>query len=220
MCTIDSMGSRQVAACHSVSAYPRSLLLLVTVLLSACSGLQTSDSDNASSRKVIEQRLLAIECWELSGKLGIRTPEEAHGIWMQWRQQRADYEMRLSGPLGVGGAEISGGPGRVEMRVSEDQVLTGTSPEALVERELGWRLPLSSLIYWVRGVRAPGPIGQQRLNDQNLLAELNQHGWLLEFLAYSQMPENLPALPAKVRLTHQDLKVTVVIKDWESHVCA
>lgn len=200
-------------------AFHRFLILLLLTLQFACSGLQTSDPDDPSSRRSIEQSLLAIECWNLSGKLGIRTPEEAHSIWMEWGQRRAEYEMRLSGPLGVGGVEIRGGPGRVEMRIAEDEVRGGTSPEALVERELGWRLPLSSLVYWVRGVRAPGPSGQQRLNDQNLLAQLNQHDWHLEFLRYAPMPEHLPALPAKVRLTHQDLKVTVVIKDWEANVC-
>lgn len=198
----------------------RVALVFALLLQVACSGLQTTGTDGTQARKAIEKQLLAMECWELNGKLGIRTPEEAHGIWLEWQQSGPQYEMRLSGPLGVGGAEISGGPGRIQMRVAEDRILVGESPESLVEREFGWRLPLSNLVYWVRGVRAPGDVERQRLNDQNLLAELDQHGWQLDYLGHAAASPGSPPLPEKVRLTHVDIVVTVVIKGWAPHACS
>lgn len=200
--------------------FSRLVILVLILLQTACSGMRTAERDTTPVRKGIEQRLLAMQCWNLTGKIGIRTPEDAHSIWMEWVQNGPSYQMRLSGPLGVGGAEIRGDPGRVEMRLSDEQVLIGDTPEALVEQAFGWRLPLSSLVYWVRGVRAPGAADRQRLNDRNLLAELNQHGWHLSFLAYTPLHSNSPQLPEKVRLSHQDVKVTVIIKDWNPDECS
>ena len=147
-----------------------SLLAVVALLVSGCAALAPEPPPPELDWKARSEHLARLDCWELSAKMGIRSGDEAHGVVVEWIQSGSNYEIDLYGPLGVGSASIAGRPGWVTMQVSSNRMMVGRDPEALVEQEFGWKLPLSNLVYWVRGLPAPGAKDYASLDDlQRLL---------------------------------------------------
>ncbi len=60
------------------------------------------------------------------------------------------------------------------------------SPEALLEEQLGWKLPVSHLVWWVRGLPAPDSKSRLGLDNDSRLATLEQDGWQVEYLSYTE----------------------------------
>ncbi len=87
------------------------------------------------------------------------------------------------------------------------------SPEALVEAQLGWQLPVSHLLWWVRGLPAPDSRSRLSLDSDSRLARLEQDGWQVNYLAYAE--HNGFTLPERIRLEGHDLQITLVVKDWQ-----
>lgn len=99
-----------------------------------------------------------------------------------WLQRQDYYDIRLSGPLGRGAARLTGRPGQVSLEVANQGRYEAPSPEALLEEQVGWKLPVSHLVWWVRGLPAPESKSRLSLNGDSRLATLEQDGWRVEYL--------------------------------------
>jgi outer membrane lipoprotein LolB len=131
-----------------------------------------------------------------------------------WLQRQDYYDIRLSGPLGRGAARLTGRPGSsVVLEVANQGRFEAPTPEALLEQQLGWKLPVSHLVWWVRGLPAPDSKSTLNVDSMGRLATLQQDGWSLEYLSYTE--QDGYALPERIKLHGQDLDVTLVIKDWQ-----
>ena len=74
-------------------------------------------------------------------------------------------------------------------------------------------LPVSNLLWWIRGLPAPESRSRITLDSESHLAQLEQDGWKVEYQRYVE--QNGYALPERLKLYGQDLEVTLVIKDWQ-----
>ena len=105
-------------------------LITICLFLSACS-LQPQPASPAISWQEHRQQVSALQQWQLSGKLGYRSPEKGGSAKLNWTQEEDHYQLLLSGPLGVGSAEIVGNSKTVEM-VQGDAVFR-EAPENLAD---------------------------------------------------------------------------------------
>ena len=160
-----------------------------------------------------KQQLTRLDGWQISGKVGIRAPKESGSATLFWLQRQDYYDIRLSGPLGRGAARLTGRPGSVLLEVANQGRYEAPTPEALFGLQLGWSLPVSHLVWWVRGLPAPGSKSRVTLNGDSRLANLEQDGWKIEYLSYVE--QNGFWLPERVKLHGPDLDVTLVVKDWQ-----
>lgn len=82
----------------------------------------------------------------------------------------------LATPLGTTVARVEIGPEGAQARGPGLQDVHGTDADALTERLLGWRLPVSGLADWIEGRPAPGrPARVEREGERPVLIE--QDGW-------------------------------------------
>jgi outer membrane lipoprotein LolB len=51
---------------------------------------------------------------------------------------------------------LAGTPSHAVLTGLRPQAIEGDDARALLERELGWQVPVAGLVDWVRGMRAPG----------------------------------------------------------------
>ncbi|MEE4626167.1 lipoprotein insertase outer membrane protein LolB [Pseudomonas alliivorans] len=186
-------------------------------LLAGCAGLTSRESvqgkgDSAQWREH-KQQLSSLDGWQINGKVGIRAPKDSGSGTLFWLQRQDYYDIRLSGPLGRGAARLTGRPGAVALEVANQGRYEAKTPEELLQNQLGWRLPVSHLVWWVRGLPAPDSKSQVTLDGDSRLASLDQDGWQVEYLSYVE--QNGYWLPERVKLHGQDLDVTLVIKDWQ-----
>ena len=154
-----------------------------------------------------------LDGWQINGKVGIRAPKDSGSATLFWLQRQDYYDIRLSGPLGRGAARLTGRPGNVTLEVANQGRYEASSPEELLGEQLGWSLPVSHLVWWVRGLPAPGSKSRVALNADSRLGQLEQDGWKIEYLSYVE--QNGFWLPERVKLHGKDLDVTLVVKDWQ-----
>ncbi|MFK3792709.1 MULTISPECIES: lipoprotein insertase outer membrane protein LolB [Pseudomonas] len=186
-------------------------------LLAGCAGFGARESvqgqGNPAQWRQHKDQLSALDGWQINGKIGIRAPKDSGSGTLFWLQRQDYYDIRLSGPLGRGAARLTGRPGQVSLEVANQGRYEASSPESLLEEQLGWKLPVSHLGWWVRGLPAPGSKSRLTLDGDSHLASLEQDGWQVEYSSYSQ--QNGYWLPERIKLHGSDLDVTLVIKEWQ-----
>lgn len=196
----------------------RNLLLpLFALLLTGCAGLGPQESvegpGNAEDWKTHKARISHIDGWQISGKIGIRAPQDSGSGTLFWLQRQDYFDIRLSGPLGRGATRLTGRPDAVTLEVAGQGRFEAQSPEALVESQLGWQLPVSNLLWWVRGLPAPDSRSRISLDNNGRLATLQQDDWSVQYLGYEE--EDGLDLPSRIKLEGRNLQITLVIKDWQ-----
>lgn len=175
----------------------------LSLLLSACSGLQTQPS---ASRDNFRGNI-AIRNWQLSGRIGITSAQQAHSGYLNWIQCGAKYEVRINGPLGSGAVKLVGDATQVTLYEGSNDPVTATSAEELLQY-YGWELPLSQLRFWIRGVPDPAQ------DHTETSTGFEQAGWSLAFPRQATVDQF--ALPAKATAAAKDnTRVTLVIQDWQ-----
>ncbi len=130
---------------------------------------------------------------------------------LNWRQRGEQFDVRLAGPIGVGGFRAQGTLELVEIRADDETFLT-TEPEVLVKDALGWEFPLAGLRFWVLGLPQPDAPARLTVDEDGRLIDLQQSGWRLAYTEYQETDG--PALPRRIILDNGDNKVKVVIDRW------
>lgn len=190
------------------------LPLLLILLLTACA--VTPPRPPATSRELAWQerqtRLHPISKWQLTGRLAIQSGDDGWNATLIWQQDADRYQMQLIAPLGQGSLQLEGDSQGVVLRNSEGRSAVAADPDQLILSELGWRVPVSALRYWVLGLAAPGEATLE-LDQYGRLDRLRQDGWEVTFLDY--VMQGTTELPARLFITNHQAQVRLVIKRWE-----
>lgn len=154
----------------------------------------------------------AIPGWSLAGRIGLRVDDRAWSGSLRWTQRGAHYRIRFVGPLGQGALDLQGGPGGVELRTSSGGRYRAATAAVLLERHLGWRLPVRALAYWVRGVPEPGRAYRLRLGPDGRIRGLTQAGWTLAIAGYRRVDRF--ELPARIEARRGTTRVRLAVGRW------
>lgn len=155
-----------------------------------------------------------IQHWDLKGLIAVRNARDGFSATWQWHQDtNKNYTIALFGPLGSNSIQLTGSNTGVLLETSDGKKLKSTSPEALLEQQLGWRLPVSNLYYWIRGLPVPGVPAEKQFDKAHRLSVLIQQGWRIEYTRYSAV--NQIDLPSKMLLNNTALNVKIIINQWK-----
>ena len=161
-----------------------------------------------------EAKLQQLDVWSFRGRTLIQQDKEGWNAGVSWQQNKDTFQIRLSGPFAQGAVELSGDAQQVEMLTSDGDKYTAETPEQLLEEVLGWRLPVSALRDWVRGLPYSGePVTLREIDDNGHLLALHQAGWQVEFLRY--VPFAGQQVPDKIFIKRDDLSVRLVVSGWK-----
>ena len=154
-----------------------------------------------------------LDHWQLSGKLGFKSPQHKSGSAnVNWQQQQQQYAVRLSGALGIGTTHIHGDPQQVVMQRGKQQH-TAASSEQLTWQLLGVPLSVEDLTYWVRGIPNPArPVAVLSHNSNGALDTLSQGGWQLQFSRYTDADKW--RLPGRITGRRGEMSFKLIIKRW------
>lgn len=158
----------------------RAVALLALAWLAACAQLQTSG----------EQSL-----FELNGKIAARYGAESFAGNVAWRHAERSDEMLLSTPLGQGVARIVREGQAITLTTAEPKEYRAGDAESLTEQVLGFRVPLTGLAQWVRGLPAP---------------ELEARGWKVEYQDHDAQQR-----PTRLRITYPGIDLRLAITEWK-----
>jgi len=159
--------------------------------------------------------------FDLRGKLGVVQADESFSARFLWRQQAAAFRIDLWGPLGQGRVQLAGDEHTLELRDGDGSVISSGPPEAVMNRHLGWSLPLAVLPHWVRGRPAPNTSVAARVADEEgRLTAFRQLGWHVELERYQRLSVGAADgeaayLPHRVTARRGAYRVRLAISEWQ-----
>ena len=194
------------------------LLAGLMLMLAACQSFRPAEQLTGSGSPALwhehRDRISQFDAWDINGKLAVRSPAQSGSGVLFWLQRQDYFDIRVTGPLGQGATRLTGRPGQIRLTTPQHD-LQAASAEALMQEQLGWNLPVSNLLWWVRGLPAPGSRHTLQLNDDSLAARLEQTGWQLEYSRYQSLPDG-SRLPERILLNGPHLQLTLVVKQWQA----
>ena len=191
------------------------LLLISHLLLVGCASLQNNFELQHHQRSWDQhkQYMQSFNSWDIVGKIAFSDANEGGNANLTWQQQQTSFAISLYGPFRTETIDISGRPGQVTLTNGKGVAYQASSAEEIIQRQLGWTIPVSGLMYWAKGIPIPGmPIDKIKLTSENRLATLQQQGWKIEYLEYKAFARYV--LPTKIILSYQNIKIKLIFKNW------
>lgn len=158
-----------------------------------------------------QSSLNRLQNWQLTGKVAVTTSTDSGSANMNWSQRAQNYTISLYGPLGAGNMTLTGRPGHVSLKDSKNTVFAN-SPEQLLAQQWGFRLPVSNLKYWIRGLPVPGLAQQSKFDEAHRLVSLHQDSFSIQYEGYTEA--NGLELPQRITINSPSLKSKIVIYQW------
>mgnify|MGYP005988150129 CR=1 FL=1 len=182
------------------------LLLCISLFISACS---TSPKTTHIPPATVE----AITQWQATGRVGIRTSEDAISGNFNWQHTPQGFNLVISGPFGQGTTKVSQDTNQLITLEYKDTKVTGSNAGQLLEQHFGWQFPVHQIAYWARGLADPTTAAAFSYNiDTQLLQELIQDGWQVTYKEYSEI-DGLQ-LPRKLQAVKAPFRVNLIINNW------
>lgn len=194
--------------------------MLAVSMLAACSSAQKIDPEVSFDRKPqlwLEHQIVinGINSWNINGRLGVKNEKESGTATLLWEQAFASYELRVLAPLGQGTYILKGSRDGVVMQGPKDEFKMAQTAEQLLYEELGWKVHLRGLRYWVRGIPEPHMIYSDLvLDEQGRLMNMKQSGFDITVLRYGL--HNGISLPEKLTIKSDFIQLKLVIKNWKT----
>jgi outer membrane lipoprotein LolB len=191
----------------------RAVALVGALALGGCTTMTrpTTIPDEAawSARRA---ELGALARWQLEGKVAIAAGPDSWSGSLTWEQEGERLEFRFSGPFGIGGLRIWGGPGALQVRTHKGETFTIVDPERDLEERLGWSVPVLSMRYWMVGVPAPGAAAEARVDGAGRASELVQQGWTVRYAEYQEV--GALELPRRFTIERDRVRIKVAADRW------
>ena len=127
-------------------------------------------------------------------------------------QQQQNFDIELTGILGMGKTQIQGKNGKVTLNSAKTGLITASSPEELLERATGWQAPITHIISWVQA--RPATTQAQTTQDANgRINHIQEDGWNVD-LSYDAEQKFPNKLILKQTLEdNKENRITMVIQN-------
>lgn len=186
--------------------YRLTSLLALSLVLAACS------TQPKGPIVPPPQSVSAIKQWETSGRVGIRTPDDAISGNFNWHHTPTTFSLNIVGPFGQGATKLSQSQDNTVTLTYEDKTITGQDPSQLLYNELGWDFPIQQVTYWIRGMAYPETDANIELDEEQRLKSIEQDGWLVNYTRFTDV-DGLE-LPQKIQVAKPPFKVNLIINQW------
>ena len=200
----------------ALNSYRRNALIALisaVLMVMVTGGCVSTPKGDRSVVQLSQQQLYELDTWTAEGKLGLRINGKGNSASFSWQNEGQGYLLRLHGPFGQGKVSLQKENGWVTLN-SKEHNDTARSPEQLMEAALGWTLPISELVYWIKGLPSlESPVGRLSENTLGKPETLEQQGWHIRYSDYAV--ENGVMLPHKIIAKRQNVRLVLVIKRWQ-----
>lgn len=192
-----------------------SCLLALCVVMAGCA-VQRSVPGTTIAWETRREALLALDAWELRGRIGVKTEDGGGQGSLEWRQGPDDARLRVSGPFGAGAWELLWNEREAVLRDGDGEVAVEyTGPDALdrlLAANVGWQFPAEQTRYWVLGLAAPGSDSRLNYSADGWLQGLEQDGWQVAFARFSERSGYW--MPRKITVENDMARLRLVVDRW------
>lgn len=183
----------------------RILLLAGILVLPACSTLSKSP-EIAYQPTSAQSELYDLQQWAFEGRIAITGKNDAWSANINWEHSPSEDLIKLSGPLGQGGAVIQLNANGVTIDQGGGDVKSSADVENFINQQVGLAVPVNSLRYWVIGVPE---------KSQSVIAidkGFEQVGWKNQYKTMQSIGSYV--LPRNMTVTNETVKLKLFIDLW------
>lgn len=202
-----------------LSRLPRAfvaMLLAAMLLASGCAGLRPAVDTDPAARAAFDQRaetISAIDTWRLVARLGLATGEEYWSAQLNWRVHNGGHVLDLAGPMGRGGGRLTLAEARpAELVTRAGEHFRAEDPDALVAHITGEAIPVSGMIFWIRGLADPGRAHRLDVDADGRPLRIEQSGWTVEYREFEDV--NGIAMPVRIDMERDGVELRARIGNW------
>ena len=186
--------------------------LLLAISLTACVQVPV-ENRTTPSWDTRRGELIRLDTWDLKGRIAVRTNDESGSGSLHWTQRRNEYDLRVTAPFSGGVYELSGTAGNVSLLTPDKTLLQAGDAESLLQQTAGWRVPVSELVFWIRGLPAPSlQVDRLLFDGENRVSELSQGGWSIHYKRYTGVGGI--SVPARLDLENGEVRVRLSVREW------
>ena len=156
--------------------------------------------------------LAGLDEWEFSGRIAVKTATDGFNGKLRWSQDKNEFEVTASGPLGAGAVRIEGDRQSVVLTDKNGVQTELRDAELEFRYRYGWTIPVTSLRYWALGIPDPSSAAETVFNDAGELESLTQRDWSVTFSRYADGGGQL--MPKVLTAENSDTRVRLVIDYW------
>lgn len=165
------------------------------------------------SQETRQKKLQELNCFEARGKVSFTQGKKGGNAAFEWNQSQAHYSILLMGALGIAAVRINHDGHEVTLTSSRGEKYAAKTAEQLIKQSLGWQIPVTPLVYWLRGIPAPGKAPSLgMLDSHDRLVVLEQQGWKISYQSYINVSGI--ELPQKILLEHGNIRLRFIFKKW------
>lgn len=204
----------------------RQLLVLFfgAVFIAGCA---TNPVYTSPSRPALEswqkrhQLLSSMNNWKLRGRVVIKAENEGWNGTIFWKQSPDSYHIDFMTPLGQNVMQLDGDKSQVVLKLADNREFRADDAESLLYQQLGWGLPVTTLVHWVTGIPAPQSWHNVTLDSSGRISQLEQSDWNVQFKRYISLDSPVNSseagleLPNKIFMDKDDISLRLVIAGWE-----
>ena len=181
-------------------------LIASTVFLTGCQ--QFTTPLGSAPTQMVE----ANNQFNLQGKIGVRTPQQSGSAFFRWVQEQQEFDIELSGMLGIGKTQISGKSGQVTLNSANTGLVTANTTDERLEQATGWKAPITNLVSWIQA-RPATSTAQIQKDENNRPTQFIENDWTVD-LSYNEQA----TLPNKLILKQslesgQENRITMIIQN-------
>jgi len=131
---------------------------------------------------------------------------------LAWAHDGQTTRMSFRGTLGRGAWQLLADSSGARLELADGTVEYAASIAELVWNQVGWKVPVEALSWWVKGLAHPDPWQTRVLDEEGRLKSLQQFGWEVDFDKYGE-PSNY-WLPSKLTARRGDYRVKMAVRKW------
>ena len=154
----------------------RSLLIAGVLVLSGCAVPERHALTDASAFQRVGRFAITSEYFG-------QAPDAVQGGFV-WIQSGRAQQLDLADPLGSTLARVDIQPGSARLVRANGSVELAQDPDALLAKALGSTVPVSGLVYWLKGQVGPVPAQVTERDDQGRPLSFVQDGWRVQLSRY------------------------------------
>lgn len=158
------------------------------------------------------EQLQALDHWALDGRLAISDGKEGGSGSLSWLNEEDMTRMSFRGALGKGAWQLQTEAAGARLQMANGAVHYAPSVAELVLKQVGWKVPVEALTWWIKGLAQPGDWETRVLDENGRLKRLRQFGWDVDFANYTE--SNGYWLPARLSARHGEYSVKMAVRKW------
>lgn len=192
---------------------------LCVLLLGGCAEMRAPTGSKNFQTQIPAERqaeLSKITFWRANGAFSIQQANQKPVMaTYDWHQSNQAYRIEIVSSLDLYRVNIQATENSVTLWKNGTLASQAKTPEKLMEKAMGWSLPLRELQDWIKGLPAPKKDGAftAQYDAFGHIIELQQDGWTLHYSAYKHEEDDAD-LPQQILLTRPGISAKIIVREW------